>query len=245
MIEVCHLIVPLDGQFLLIRIKQSLVDWFYILPSTHTLNKFLGLVSNVVSEFDAEWEPSLFDLWIRCVGHIVVSVNFTHDLEVHLTHLRDQLFQENNVQATVPVIVLFIVFWALARVINVIRGQLLSFKEIWRGKVQLIRCKSWLSDPGSPVHHTNFLGSCSCIISCITEFFEMVLESSVVLRRLTVIFDPILDHCLEICLIKNLFLEIIEKLEALLIGNLRERVVWFIILNNWVQRRVTVVESIL
>lgn len=39
-------------------------------------------------------------------------------------------------------------------------------------------------------------------------------------------------------------LEVPEKLETFLIGNLRERVVWLIGTNDWMERCVTVVEAV-
>lgn len=48
------------------------------------------------------------------------------------------------------------------------------------------------------------------------------------------IIDPSLEHFLEICFSKKFMLDVVEKLEALLIWDLRERVVWLLIANFWV-----------
>lgn len=143
-------------------------------------------------------------------------------------------------QATVPAFINCIALWALAWISNILFGQILSQGQIWSGKVQH---SSWIKtafpNPCRKVHLTNNFLSLSFVgVSCIDVCLEVLLEVSVVSRGQSVILDPGLDHCLEMGLIENEILHVVKKLIALLIGNLGERVVGFVILNDWVKRGV-------
>lgn len=80
-IEVFDLFEPLDCHFLLVGIEQSLIDWLQILPAAHTLNEFLCHCSCIlVSQYDAEWEPSHLYLWDILMRAVQIAVNPSNDL---------------------------------------------------------------------------------------------------------------------------------------------------------------------
>ena len=79
MVEVFVLSVPLDGEIVLAGSVESLVLWGEVLQAALRRDEVVGsLIRSAISlvlEGEAEWEPSLLDLWVRVGSCLEVSVD--------------------------------------------------------------------------------------------------------------------------------------------------------------------------
>ena len=113
MVEVLLFIEPGTGEFHLVAVDEGLVNWFDVFPSTHSLDKGLGWVHDLCVAFsDAEWVPSLSNLWINRSSNIKISINLGHNIKCHLTHLSDKLLMEDHMKAAIPSSIIGVVSWA-------------------------------------------------------------------------------------------------------------------------------------
>lgn len=88
MVEILVGLKPLVGKVRLIRVKQSLVHWCNVLPSSHAGDKFVAWIHDWrVIKVDTKWEPSLLNLWVEREGKIVVSIDLLKNLKRDLISL--------------------------------------------------------------------------------------------------------------------------------------------------------------
>jgi hypothetical protein len=73
----------------------------------------------------------------------------------------------------------------------------------------------------------------------------MLLECGIYLRGLGVSGNPLLEHFLEVGFTEKILLNVIKELEAFFIRNFRERVIWLVITDNWVERGISIIQAIL
>lgn len=73
----------------------------------------------------------------------------------------------------------------------------------------------------------------------------MLLECGIHLRGLGVSGNPLLEHFLEVGFTEKILLNVIKELEAFFIRNFRERVIWLVITDNWVERGISIIQAIL
>jgi len=136
------------------RLLQCQIDRFQVLQSTLRGNELMSRFCRVFISFpNAQWQPSLLNLWIKSCGQVEIVVDTGQDWDVYLIYLTSEALKEHNLQVAVVVIEFFVP----------IRGECtvtadISVSESGRS-VRVFRCeikedwrKAWLVDPGIPVH---------------------------------------------------------------------------------------------
>jgi len=84
MVEVFVLVEPLDSEVVLAVVLQTGVDWVDVLHSALAGDELMcSLISWLVLESQAKWEPSLLNLWVHLSGGTKVLVYSSQDLEGH------------------------------------------------------------------------------------------------------------------------------------------------------------------
>lgn len=173
---------------------------------------------------------------------IQIRVNFLQELHCDLFLIRtNKLLKEDDLEATVPVVVLRVVLGrCFATTSNILISQILCFKQLRGDKVEFNRGKPWRIDPSFPIYsfQDSFLIIHREVI--LKVFEENVLELGPDNGLLRVGEDVLTKEALHVVLAKKR-LKIEQELEAFLIWYLRERVVWFVSSNLGIQSGIAVV----
>lgn len=112
MVEVNVLLVPLNGEVLLVRVDQSLIDWLEVLHSSLGRDESVsGLKSWFVTLKDGEWIPGSLALWVKSCGNVEISIDLCQDFGVDLIEFGVQLAQEDDLKVAVPSGIVSEVIW--------------------------------------------------------------------------------------------------------------------------------------
>lgn len=186
------------------------------------------VVDRIVELAKAGREPSLFDLGVSIVGASKIGIDLLKDGKVDLAVVVLEGVMEHNLQVRVVSKVVLVVLWRGGAVqSNVGEGKCFRLIRLWGSEVELDGRQTWLEHPGFPVDTAKDLVD---LLS--GQVWDLVLNEE--LPGFTeldrgdacelVLGDVEVEEVLHLRATDE-GLEIIEKLEALLVGDLAEGVV--------------------
>ena len=92
------------------EVLESLIDWSEVLQAAHRSNKNVSRFKHSgVVQADSERIPTLLDLGVSVSGTVILGINVSHDGDVNLGLLEDELVLEDYLKVGVVVIVVKVV----------------------------------------------------------------------------------------------------------------------------------------
>jgi len=203
-----------------------------------------SVIDGIVEELKTEWLPSLLDLWIGIVGDVQVSIDAGKNAVGELIESVGESSVEDNLSVRVVAeVILESSGRSFAVVVNVFVGKSSRFVAGLCGEVQVDGSEGALVYPGVPLNLTKDAVGVKSIIVILNPSFPGGTKNILSDTGSSVLEEVVLKELLHLFLTNHGF-NVVEELEALLVRDLRESIVWVVALEYWVDTSVGVVKAI-
>lgn len=207
-----------------------------------------GIIDWLVFESDSERVPSLSDFRVLVSVATEVFIDKGEKVNSHFVLLIYQSVQENDFKLRIiGVLIVFVVCWVIFTTkSNVIISEFFEFLCIFCFKADLVfrRVSTRSLDPFLPVDSQYDILSKGGVVLGIHVFFpsDFEVEESETLER---VFLDVGSHKILEVSFSNKTFKVSQELETLLVRELRERVVWSVTIEDWIERGVSAVDSVI